>query len=99
MRGIGIHIIHKGEVLLCTSRKAFLYFEGKVDVQKGGLRYREIFDNRCVSFIQFTFLSNIVMWSQSLMATMFVLVRVQIWVTRGFGAFMGLLELCSPDCG
>ena len=39
-------------------------FEVKVDVKKGALRFREKIDNRCASFVQFTFTSMInVIWS------------------------------------
>ena len=37
-------------------------FEGKVDVQKEALRFRENFDNKCVSFIQLTFSFIVVIW-------------------------------------
>ena len=41
---------------VCTSEKAINLFKVKVDVRKGGgLRFREKFDNGCVSFIHFMF--------------------------------------------
>ena len=50
-------IYRKGRVffpsLVCIFKKATKSFEVNVDSQKGGLR--ENFDNRCASFIQFTF--------------------------------------------
>ena len=38
---------------MCTFRKAIKNFEVKVDVQKGALRFKGKFDNKCVGFIQF----------------------------------------------
>ena len=46
---------------MCTFRKDVKKFEVKVGVQKGPLMFTEFFDNRCVSFIQFT-LTIVVIW-------------------------------------
>jgi hypothetical protein len=66
--------------LVCTFREAINFFEVKVDVKKGLLRSRENIGNRCVSFIEFTFLSIVIIWSWSSMVIMYVLVKVCIWV-------------------
>ena len=42
--------------LVCTFKKAIELFQVKVDVRKGALRLKETFDNRCVSFTQYTFI-------------------------------------------
>ena len=41
--------------LVCTFKKAIKNDEVKADVQKRALGFRENFDNKCVSFIQFMF--------------------------------------------
>ena len=84
--------------LVCIFKKFIKNLNPKVDVQKGTLKSREMFDNRCVSFIQFTFSFIIVMWSS--MCTMLILVRVCIWVLgfyklKSLGALMSSLEFCS----
>ena len=48
--------------LLCIFSKAIKNVEVHVDVQKRVLEFRGKFDNRCVSFIQFTFSSIVVIW-------------------------------------
>ena len=48
--------------LVRTSKKSLKKFELRVDVQKRALSFRGKLDNRCVSFIQFTFSSNVVIW-------------------------------------
>ena len=64
----------------------------------GALRFREIFYNRWISFIQFTFSSIVRIWSQeSLMTTLSILVLVCIWVLgfyklEALGALMGFIE-------
>ena len=45
--------------LVYTSKMAIKCYELKVDVQKGALRFRGKYDNRCVSFIHFK-LSSII---------------------------------------
>ena len=37
--------------LVCTFEKVVYLFKVKVDAQKGALRFRNFFDNRCISFI------------------------------------------------
>ena len=67
--GISMHSIHKGEVLFFSSVyiwKAVNFFEVKVHVQKGPLRFVGKFDNRHVSFIHFMFSFIVVIWSWSL---------------------------------
>lgn len=49
--------------LVCTSRKAIIIFEVKVDVQKGALRFRGKFDKRFVTFVHFMFSSIVDIWS------------------------------------
>ena len=47
--------------LVCTFKKADrFFFEVKVDVQKGLLRFKEKIDNRCASFNQFTLNSQMI---------------------------------------
>ena len=61
--GTSVHSILKGEVLFFSSvyvEKAIINLGVKVDVQKGALRFREKFDKRWVSFIQFMFSSIVV---------------------------------------
>ena len=89
---------------MCTYRKTIIFFEVKVDVQKGALRFKEIFDNGHVSFIQLMFSSIVVRWSQSLMTIMYVLIKVSIWVPgfykqEALEGLMGFLKFCSLDCG
>ena len=63
---ISVHNIHEREVIfffvVCTFEKTIKNVEVKVDVQKGALGFRENFDNRYVSSIQFTFTSIVVIW-------------------------------------
>jgi hypothetical protein len=56
-----VYVLHLREryyfSLVCIFKKVIiLFFEVKVDVQKGVVRFREKFNTRCVSFIQFTFI-------------------------------------------
>ena len=48
--------------VVCTFEKAMKNVKVKVNVQKGALGFRENFDNRCVSSIQFTFAFIVVIW-------------------------------------
>ena len=48
--------------LVCTFKNAIKNVEVKVCVQKGALGFRERNDKRCVSSIQFTFSSIVVIW-------------------------------------
>ena len=48
--------------LVCTFRKAIKNFEVNVNVQTGPLRFREIIDSKCASFIKFMFSSIVVIW-------------------------------------
>lgn len=55
--GTSVYGIHKGRTLflvVSTTRKAINFFDVKVDAQKAPLRFRGKFDNRFVSYIQFT---------------------------------------------
>ena len=57
-----------------------------------------------VDFIQFKFSFIVVIWSLSLMSTMYVLLSVCIWVLgvykqEALGALMDILKFCSMNCG
>ncbi len=54
-------------------------------MQKGPLRFREIIDNRCVSFIHSAFSYIVFIWSHSSITSTCLLVSVCIWV-------LGLLQ-------
>ena len=88
---------------MCTSKKVIKFSKVKVDAKKRALRFRETIDNICVSFVHFTFLSIIIIWSKSSMTAMCVLIKVCIWdlgfyVLEVLGALMGFLELRSLVC-
>ena len=59
------YIVYIGEryyfSLVCTFKKVAKNVEGKVDVRKGGLGFKESIDNRCATPTQFTFSSIVVM--------------------------------------
>ena len=80
-----------------TSKKVIKLYEVKVDVQHGALRFREIYDNRCVSFVHFPFSCPLFAYGHSpRMTTMCLLVRVCVWVLgldtlKVLGALMGFL--------
>ena len=87
-----VHSIHKGEVLFL---KAINIDEVNVDT-KGALRFREEIENRCVSFIHFTFSYIVSIWLESSMTTTCLLVRVCIGVPgvyepKGLGGLMSFL--------
>ena len=46
--------------LVCPFKKVVDFYEAKVEVPKGDLRFKEKNDNRCVGFIQFTFSSDVI---------------------------------------
>ena len=64
VQGIIVHNICMREryycFLVCTYEKAINIVEVKIDVQKRALRFREKTNNRCVSFIQLTLSSTVV---------------------------------------
>ena len=65
--------------LVCMFKKAIKIFEANVSVQKGALRFRENFDNRC----QFHGIHIFIHCCHTVivsMTTLFILVRVSVWV-------------------
>ena len=49
-------------LLVCTFKKAANSVEVKVDVQNGALEFRGKMDDRCLSFVQITASSIVIIW-------------------------------------